>query len=74
MGSMTREEGVKKSSGSRQEVVVHIQAPFPFNIARKGNESVRRLSSTYASSPCWRKSSSTPKYTAFAHRSKNPAT
>jgi hypothetical protein len=74
MSSIAREEGVRKPWGSRQEAVVHVQAPFPFNIARKGNESVRRLSSTFASSPCCRKSSKTPKYTALTHRSKNPAT
>jgi hypothetical protein len=74
VGSMTNEEGARKSWGSRQEAVVHIQAPFPFNIGRKGNDSVRRQSSTFASSPCCRKSSSTPKYTGFTHRSKNPAT
>jgi hypothetical protein len=65
---------VRKSWGSSQEGVVHIQAPFPFNIGRKGNDNVRRQSSTFTSSPCWRKSSSTPKYTGFAQRSKNPAT
>lgn len=74
MSSITREEVVRKSWGSSQEVVVHIPEPFPFNTVRSENDNVRRLSSTFTSSPCCRKSSSTPKYTAFAHRSKNPAT
>ena len=72
--SSAEEEGVRKSRGSRQEALMLTQEVFPFNTARKGNDSVRRLSSTVVSSPCCRKSSSTPKYTAFAHRSKNPAT